>query len=207
MKGAKTRFLTLSSQSLPGMRQGPTWSRSTSGPPADFVVVLQHDGHLLVDGRPTDLASMEFSRLAELERADRLQLQGPKGVTLLDEVLDVVKANGGTLNLDVKEDAVVDPAARLVTSKGMEASVIFTGCEQERAHGLRARFPHLQVLLNASDRDYEISRRDHSRFVRAFCSTRDIIRMFRSQRSFQPLYAGARRLRHDALSSGLGVDR
>ena len=136
----------------------------------DFVIVLQHDGQLLVDGSPTDLASITFSRLTELALADRLQSQGPKTITLLDEVLDVVKANGGALNLDVKEDAAVDPAARLVSAKKMEASVIFTGCEQERARSLRAQFPHLQVLLNASDHDYEVSRKDHSRFVHTFCS-------------------------------------
>lgn len=137
----------------------------------DGVVVLRHDAEVLADGRAVPISSMDYATLASLDRAGRLGVNEDGPLTRLAEVIELARRRGGRLNLDIKEDAAVAPALELVRAAEMESALIFTGCEAERARLVRQSCPDAQVLLNLSDDEYELARRDYSRFVRAICES------------------------------------
>ncbi len=137
----------------------------------DGVIVLHHDAEVLADGKAVRIASMDYATLASLDREDRLETDGGGRLTSLAEVIELARQRGGRLNLDAKEDAVIAPAIELVRAAGMESTVIFSGCEEERARLVRKSCPDVPVLLNPGDADYELARRDYSNFVTALCAS------------------------------------
>ncbi|HUZ18337.1 MAG TPA: glycerophosphodiester phosphodiesterase [Spirochaetia bacterium] len=136
----------------------------------DRVVVLHHDPSLIVGGRQVELAAMSFGQLRPRERASERGDGGSFPLASLEDALVLARSRGGALNLDVKDDAVIDPAARLIRSMGMESSVILTGCEAARARRVRKRHPSLQVMLNVAEEDYALGRTDRRRFTEQICS-------------------------------------
>lgn len=151
---------------LEGYRAGADMAEIDLRATADGVVVLQHDARILAGGRLVSVGKLSYSELASLMRDGN----GGTGLVRFDEVLEAVRAAGGTLNLDAKEDAVIEPAAKLIKQQRMEEVVVFTGCEAERARMLRSRHPSLQALLNPAEKDYRQSKKSYGEFARAICS-------------------------------------
>lgn len=136
----------------------------------DGVVLLQHDQSITVEGGSVKVGELSFSELDELQRAGRIAERGASArMTRLEEVLAAARARGSTVNLDVKEDGVIDPAIRLVRMADMVRQVVFSGCEMPRARYLRSRHRDCQVLLNVSEEQYERGTENHPEFIREIC--------------------------------------
>lgn len=136
----------------------------------DGVVVLRHDGSLLVDGEEVSVADIAFAELEDLQRSGRLSDRRAVGkVTRLEEILRAASERGAAVNLDVKEDAVVDVAAEIVRQNDMNDRVVFSGCESTRARALKSRNRDCQVMLNISQEQYRLGMADYDGFVRAVC--------------------------------------
>lgn len=136
----------------------------------DGVVILRHDASLLVDGEEALIADIAFAELDDLQRSGRLSGREPVGkITCLEEILRATADRGAGLNLDVKEDAVIDVAARIVREAGMNERVVFSGCESARARLLKAKHRDCQVMLNVSQEQYRVGMDDYPEFVRAVC--------------------------------------
>ncbi len=137
----------------------------------DEVVVLQHDGALTLNGQPTELSKLSFRELQALHRSGSVDGRGTEArMTRLEEVLDFAAGRRFVLNLDVKEDSVIEPAMRLVRERGMVDRVVFSGCERERAHYLKTHHKDCQVLLNISESQYERGTEDYDSFVESVCN-------------------------------------
>lgn len=137
----------------------------------DGVIVLQHDGSITVDGQPVELAKLSFGELVELHNSGSVEgAWTTGGITRLEEILVFASSQRFILNLDIKEDSVIEPAVRLIRKQGMIDRVVFTGCEAERARYLKTHHRDCQVLLNISESDYERGTRDYDSFVQSVCA-------------------------------------
>lgn len=136
----------------------------------DGVVVLRHDATLLVDGEEVSVGEMVFAELDGLQRSGRLTDRGPVGkITRLEEILRAAAERSAALNLDVKEDAVIEAAARIVRENEMNDRVVFSGCESARARLLKSEHRECQVMLNISQEQYRVGMADYGEFVRVVC--------------------------------------
>jgi glycerophosphoryl diester phosphodiesterase len=106
----------------------------------DGALVLCHDDAVrLSDGRQFRIAALTLQELNTLPQTPLVELR---------RVLRIVKEAGVQMNLDVKEDAVLEPLAGLVASQGLAEQVFLTGCEHSRALLAQDRAPSLRRLLN-----------------------------------------------------------
>ena len=136
----------------------------------DGVVILEHDPMLTVDGESAKLFGLTFDELDRFQRQGRIAERGPESrITRLEEVLEVLRTGASVLNLDVKEDAVIDPALALLESNSMRDRVVFSGCELPRARRLSSHNQKYQVLLNADDGQYLRGAADYEAFARELC--------------------------------------
>ena len=137
----------------------------------DGVVVLQHDAEIAVDGERLRIIETTFADLDELQRAGKLMGRTAAGrITRLSDILGAAGAHQAVFNLDVKEDAVIDPAVSILKRNDMVDRAIFSGCEFLRARSLKSRHRNCQVLLNISDAQYQQVSEDPGSFIHSVCS-------------------------------------
>jgi glycerophosphoryl diester phosphodiesterase len=123
-----------------------------------------------VDGSEVPVGELSFSRLKELRKAGRITDRKPVGrITRLEEILRAAGGRGAMINLDVKEDGVIEPAVRIVRENNMIDQIVFSGCETDRARYLKSHHRECQVLLNVSETQYRVGLADYAEFVRTVC--------------------------------------
>ena len=72
----------------------------------------------------------------------------PGTVVSLESALIFIASERIALNLDLKDNACVEPVGQLVRSIGLTGRVIVSGCGPARAHLMREFAPEIPVLLN-----------------------------------------------------------
>jgi glycerophosphoryl diester phosphodiesterase len=127
----------------------------------DGVVVLMHDEIVMTQAG--------FQRVQDLSYEELKHIIKQEKITLLDDILPLIKENHRVINLDVKEDNVIEPMIRTVERYNMRDYAIITGCEKERAAHLKKHNRPYQVLLNASVSLYEALNRDYHSFMKETC--------------------------------------
>lgn len=138
----------------------------------DGVVVLAHDPMLTIDGNSSKLCGLTFEELDRCQRQGRIAERGPESrITRLEEVLTVMRSSSSILNLDVKEDEVIDPTLALLESNHMRSRVVFSGCELPRARRLSSHHQKYQVLLNADEGQYLRGSVDYDAFAHELCES------------------------------------
>jgi len=91
----------------------------------DGVPVLAHDDEVrLANGQRVSLSKLTLEEWIEGSASPVLELA---------DVLNWIRTAGRTMNLDIKSDDALAPAAKLVRQMGMEDRVILSGCEYGRA--------------------------------------------------------------------------
>lgn len=106
----------------------------------DGVPVLAHDDEvLLTNGQKASLSRLTLEEWKENSAAPVLELA---------DVLNWIRTSGRMMNLDIKCDEALLPAAKLVGQMGMEDRVILSGCEYERAQLAERLGIGLRKLLN-----------------------------------------------------------
>ncbi|MDQ0193613.1 glycerophosphodiester phosphodiesterase [Paenibacillus wynnii] len=128
----------------------------------DGIVILLHDEHVFTTAygsrRVRDLTFEELKSLAVNEE-----------ITLLEDVLPLIREANRIINLDVKEDSAVGPMIETVEKYNMRDYAIISGCEKERAAYVKENHRLYQVVLNASARLFETCGADYDTFVRETC--------------------------------------
>ncbi|MBB6671175.1 glycerophosphodiester phosphodiesterase [Cohnella nanjingensis] len=106
----------------------------------DGALVLSHDDRVpLADGRDGSVSSLT---LAELNDG------AAEPLVPLEPVLGMVRDAGRRMNLDLKDDACLEPVARLIGRLEMTDRVFLSGCGYGRALAAARIVPHLRKLLN-----------------------------------------------------------
>jgi glycerophosphoryl diester phosphodiesterase len=127
----------------------------------DGIAVLFHDEAI---GTPNGSKKIRDLTFEELERAaDR------KSIVKLEEVLPVIRENGRSIMLDLKEDYAVEPMIKVIEKHSMRDYSIIGGCKKETAAYIKEHFRPYQVLLNASGSLFEECRDDYETFYKKTC--------------------------------------
>ncbi|MGO4545352.1 glycerophosphodiester phosphodiesterase [Paenibacillus sp. 2TAB23] len=117
----------------------------------DGVPVLFHDEFVsLKDGNRIGISSSTYDELRHLEIIPA-HPRNSKTIRLaaLDELLAIVRGAGCQVNLDIKVDEAIAPAAAAVRKFGLEERAFLSGCGANRALLAKAEAPWLPRLLNA----------------------------------------------------------
>jgi len=122
----------------------------------DGKVVLFHDKEIMTRQGLLRVQDVTYQELVE-------SIHGK--MTLLEDVLPLIKENNRMINLDVKEDKAIDPLIQTVERHQMREYTILSGCEKERAAYVKKYYRPYQVLLNASYQLYQEVHGDYSLFV------------------------------------------
>lgn len=126
----------------------------------DGVAVLIHDDSISLQENIIRIEDVDY---------ERLKRHNPE-IVRLDEVLVQVREYNRIFNLDLKDDAVVDPMIRTVKNTGMTDYVVLSGCGREKAAYIKENHRGFQVLLNA-DEDWLLSKNaDYGTFITMTCS-------------------------------------
>ncbi|WP_336773268.1 glycerophosphodiester phosphodiesterase [Paenibacillus sp. MMO-58] len=115
----------------------------------DGIPVLAHDDEwLTVERFHGNIAQMTYAELA----ASHAELEKDKVPQLLklEDILPLVKASGTIINLDLKVDAAIEPAAALVRKFALTQQAFFSGLELERALLAERLQPEMSKLLNVN---------------------------------------------------------
>ena len=118
----------------------------------DGILVLAHDDKIHDSQGKEDflISKMNYSELCELDIHTH---HGVEGQTIrlakLESLLQLMKASGKMLNLDLKVDECIQPVSYMVEYYQMLDKVILSGCGAERALKVNQANPRLQKLLNA----------------------------------------------------------
>ncbi|MFC4808742.1 glycerophosphodiester phosphodiesterase [Paenibacillus sp. GCM10023250] len=121
----------------------------------DGIAVLAHDDELpTADGPVASIAEMTYAELSGLLLlADQGGREGGERETFrllkLEDILPLVQASGKSINLDLKVDEAIEPAAALVRKFGLEDRAFYSGCQRDRALLARTLEPELRRMLNA----------------------------------------------------------
>lgn len=117
----------------------------------DGKVVLLHDHSPL-------LAELTFEQLNRQENRVKLSpVYESHTITTLDEVLGLAREYGIKLNLDIKTEAVIEPAIKSIRNFEMEEIVYITGCSDEitnRHRGIKVLYNTLDELTEQEELDY-----------------------------------------------------
>lgn len=118
----------------------------------DGVPVLAHDEMWrTVDGRDIHISEMTYDEIKRLTIA--VPHEGKTEmmrICRLEDILPAIRESGKIINLDLKVDESIEPAAALVRKYGLTERVILSGCERERALMAQRSVPELPKLLNAN---------------------------------------------------------
>lgn len=117
----------------------------------DGVPVLFHDEFVsLKDGKRLGISSSTYEELCQLEI---IPAHARSSMTIrlvtLDELLAIVRDAGCRVNLDIKVNDVIAPAAAAVRKYGLEERAFLSGCGANRALLAEAEASWLPRLLNA----------------------------------------------------------
>ncbi|MDQ6419407.1 glycerophosphodiester phosphodiesterase [Paenibacillus sp. LHD-117] len=117
----------------------------------DGVPVLFHDEIVtLKDGTQLGISSSSYE---ELRRVDMIPAHASSSETIrlgtLDELLAIVRDAGRRVNLDIKVNEAIAPAAAAVRKYGLEDQAFLSGCGADRVLLAEAEAPWLPRLLNA----------------------------------------------------------
>ncbi|SDW05509.1 glycerophosphodiester phosphodiesterase [Paenibacillus sp. CF384] len=113
----------------------------------DGIPVLAHDDEWLNAERlNVSIAGMTYAELNEFQ----LDAEHGKVLLKLEDILPLVKASGKIVNLDLKVDAAIEPAAALVHKFGLSDHAFFSGCEFQRALMAKILQPEMRKLLNTN---------------------------------------------------------
>jgi glycerophosphoryl diester phosphodiesterase len=104
---------------------------------------------------------LDFEELKDLAKSEE--------ITRLEEILPLILENNRMINLDVKEDSVIEPMIRTIEKYNMRDYVIISGCEKKRATYLKENYRPYQVLLNASISLFIASGGDYGSFIKETC--------------------------------------
>ncbi|NBC70593.1 glycerophosphodiester phosphodiesterase [Paenibacillus sacheonensis] len=117
----------------------------------DGVPVLAHDDEwITVDRSPVNIAAMTYAELSELElEAEQGELRESLRLLRLEDILPLMEASGKVLNLDLKVDEAIEPAAALIERYGISDRAFFSGCQRERALLAERLQPKMRRMLNA----------------------------------------------------------
>jgi glycerophosphoryl diester phosphodiesterase len=117
----------------------------------DGVPVLFHDELVsLKDGSKLGISSSTYEELCQLEIIPA-HARGEETIRLvtLDELLVIVRDAGCRVNLDIKVNEAIAPAAAAVRKYGLEERAFLSGCGADRALLAAVEAPWLPRLLNA----------------------------------------------------------
>jgi len=119
----------------------------------DGIPVLTHEEVLSVRGsNPVKVGSLDWGEIHTLVDSGQVE-----GIMRLETYLDLAAEldrgiRGGAssiLNLDIKEPAVLGAAAKLVRSRGLASSVLFSGLELDGVRQAWKMLAGLRYLFNA----------------------------------------------------------
>ena len=106
----------------------------------DGIPVLAHDDLVrLADGGQLRLSASTFGELSG---------RAASPLVTLEQALRLAKDAGVMLNLDIKDDAALEPVGRVSAELGMTERVFLSGCEFARAKLAQLQVPLLRKLLN-----------------------------------------------------------
>ncbi|ACT01554.1 glycerophosphodiester phosphodiesterase [Paenibacillus sp. JDR-2] len=115
----------------------------------DGIPVLAHDDEwLTVERFNANIAEMTYAELTKLH--SELERGKVPALLKLEDILPLVQASGKIVNLDLKVDAAIEPAAALVRKFGLSQQAFFSGCEWERALLAERLQPEMSKLLNTN---------------------------------------------------------
>ncbi|WP_219835598.1 glycerophosphodiester phosphodiesterase [Paenibacillus sp. R14(2021)] len=116
----------------------------------DGIPVLAHDDEMVtVDGVGVSLSDMTYDQLSGLQfQADHGDRGETVRICMLEALLPIIGASGKTINLDLKVDESIEPAAALVRKYGLSEQAFFSGCERDRAMLAQQLHPEMRKLLN-----------------------------------------------------------
>lgn len=123
---------------------GLRWMETDLRATADGVVVLSHDASLeRTTGQARPIAEMTWAELSALDAGDG------KAPARLDEVLEAYPQL--SLNTDLKDASVIEPAAQVVARAGALDRVRFASFSRARLARLRELLPDARTSLGMRD--------------------------------------------------------
>lgn len=127
----------------------------------DGVVVLMHD----------DVVDIPLHGICKIGNLTYEELVSENvKITRLDNVIDLVHSHNKIINLDLKDDRVVDPMVKTVESIKRKDSVILSGCGREKAFYITRNYKGFQVLLNAEEDELLVENPDYEFFIKKTCN-------------------------------------
>lgn len=116
---------------------------------ADGRVVLLHDGS--VDGSTDgtgEVSALTFDQVRRLDAGSHLspEFAGERVPTLIEAIRET--SGRAMLNLDLKDEAAIDPMIESLRAEGPMTDVVVTGCSEPWAARVHAQAPTLPVFLN-----------------------------------------------------------
>lgn len=147
---------------LEGIRAGADFIEVDVRSTKDRTVVLQHDESVFTSFGRRRIQDLTFEELKNLVKENE--------IIQLKDVLSLIHESHRMINIDIKEDSVIDPMIQIVEQYKMRDYAIISGCEKERAAYVKNNFRPYQVLLNANVQtclQHEKSKYDS--FIRETC--------------------------------------
>lgn len=143
--------------------------RSTS----DHIPFLWHDNVVKTKSEEVlRIKDLTYEEIRSLSENGELIFDHPLGrVTSLEEMFDATFNKPIVLNLDLKDDDCIVPAARLIRQRDLAGKIIFSGCEKVRASYIKSNYPEFQVLLNVDESLMLKDEMDYSEKIRILCDT------------------------------------
>lgn len=123
----------------------------------DGVVVLLHDEEVKTSSGMQRIQNLTYEELNKSTPEQK--------ITLLEEVIPLIKEKNRLINLDLKEDLAIDPMIRTIERYEIKDHVIITGCGKERAANVKENYRDYQVLLNTNASLYQTVEGDIPSFV------------------------------------------
>ena len=140
---------------------------------ADQIPILWHDDVLKTHNCGTlKIKDLSFKEILSLSEKGEIVFDHPSGkITSLEEMFDATGDKPIVLNLDLKDDECIVPAAELIRQMDLARKIIFSGCDKVRASYLKSNYPEFQVLLNAEESLFLNDGLSYSEKIRVLCDT------------------------------------
>jgi glycerophosphoryl diester phosphodiesterase len=140
---------------------------------SDHIPLLWHDDVLKTHHCGTkQIKDLNYKEIRDLSDKGEIVFDHPLGkITSLEEMLDATSDKSIVLNLDLKDDDCIVPAAGLIRQRDLARKIIFSGCEKVRASYIKSNYPEFQVLLNAEESLFLRDDISYSEKIRILCDT------------------------------------